>query len=51
MLPYFKIRKDPKPANRWPKLRAMAKKLAKGEQPKVVIEYKSDIREYRFSLL
>ena len=48
MLPFFKIKNDPKPANRWPKLRSMAKKLAKDN--KVVITFLQDKREYRYSL-
>jgi len=29
----------------------MAKKLTKGEKPKVIIEYKADIRKYRYELI
>ena len=37
MLPYFKISKDLKPQNRWPKLRNMAVKLSKQKPPKIAI--------------
>lgn len=50
MLSYFKIRNEPKPANRWPKLRAMAKKLSMETPPKINIVFLKDKNEYRYDL-